>query len=663
MGRRTVTKEADNKRLPIAVTVRLPWDDRLRIELGDRSLASLLAAIAAETNIPPSQQDLRHAGEPLETIPEHDSLEIDLVIRVGAFAIASAALGPQPGIETFHPAISILRQRDFEAFRRSSRRIRFSDNRPLEKTMDLDRATDRAQARLAPYDRRAAQRRAALKAVAADCGAGPLVAMTFNAPYAQLFENWHLSCSHQGIDVRRETIVFPMDPQADAVARGLGYKTLFDPGSYGEFEQRDDVKFGDRQWIDCLFMKNAVMGDMLSLGNDVLFQDSDVVWRQNPLPYLRAKAATEGWDFLFQKAGINHIFQPLYYNSGFVYARSNDFSRNAWQRVLENQRYSYAYRSQQVPLNVVMNTLRERGLRTSGLAPELFVNGHLIPATPRPVDGPLHPDAMIIHFNWTDGLATKLERLRSFGLWYRDNVPAQAAAPTPPTRQTSHGEHASCMICHQLRCIFVAIPKNGSSTIKAELRRLDPTTEQVRCTEAAEQWPHYFTFAFLRDPVSRVLSAYQEISMRLEEQPVDNLPFSTMKPGLTRFETFLSCIEERAWDPHITPQTDLVGDHRIDVWGRVESLAADFAKIAERLGTTSEPQLPQRRSRIGRAKDYGYAAHLLWEKDLPAATIERIRAIYATDIALLASLGRAADAPPAPPESGWTAPAVRRLGR
>jgi len=643
----------------MTVAVRLPSGDTITLEKVEPDIDVLKARIEAETTIPAALQELQVAGSPLTSLPDVASLTIDMIVRIGRrYAIAAAPIPAIPSTETFHPAASIERARDFERFRSQSHRLRFSDNRPLEKTANLSGSERRATARLQPYREHLDARRARLGERVARLGVETVLAMTFNAPYAALFENWDRSCQQHGIDARARTIVFPMDRESEAVAQRLGYATFADPESYGAYGQDPDVPFGDLQWTDCLFMKNAVMGDMLATGVDVLFQDVDMVWRRDPIPYLHTKAHHEHWDFMLQQAGQNAIFQPLYYNSGFVYARSNEFSRLTWDCILDNQRFCYLYKSQQAPVNIVMNTFRERGLRTCALEEALFVNGHLIPAQPQPNQRTLHPNAFVIHFNWTDGLAAKHDRLRDHGLWYLDTpAPVRDAAPRVVRSASRHGEHAQFVISHRLRCIYAAIPKNASSTIKAELRRLDPEAEGMRCSSIPEQaQQEYTTFAFLRDPLTRVLSAYQEISMRLEGKMIDKHPFTKLEPGLDRFNVFLDCIEKFPWDVHVCRQVDLLGEHRIDAWGRVETIQNDLTRVFRSLGVAPGP-LPPRRSRAGRARDYGYAKHLLWKKDLPPEIVERIRTIYAPDVELLDALwpqhgGQAGRA--------WRMPVVRR---
>ena len=651
------------------VTVILPSGDTVAVQSEGDQIAPLKRRIEKMTEIPVACQELLYGGVPLERLPHGEDITIDLVVRVGRdYAIASAALPTVSGAETFRPARSIVSERDFEYFEHMSNRIRFSDNRGLERTRDISKANARAHARLAPYRSNAATRRGRLQALRGRLGANEVVVMSFNSAYASLFENWHGSCAENGIDIRHQTIVFPMDTEADSAATRLGYETFYDPESYGTYEQDEKVLFGDKQWVDCLFMKNAVMGDMLATGVDVLLQDVDIVWKRNPLPYLRNKANLECWDFMFHKAAFNANFQPLYYNSGFVYARSNEFSRLTSERILDNQRFSYVYQSQQAPLNIIMNTFRERGLRTCALDPLLFVNGHLIRPSEDDDTGDLHPQAYILHINWTDGLQEKLDRLRKIGFWYLDDraTPHNDSAEPEP-RHTSispHRHHAQCIVSNRLRCIFVALAKNASSTIRNAMEQRDDNLESRRCNEIpAHLWRDFTVFTFLRDPVDRALSAYYEVSRRLDDTTAEDLPFLRLPPGIARFDAFLDCVETRAWDVHVRAQTDLIGQHRIDYWGHVSRLATDLEELFELLGAALPGDLQHLQSRAAAGAN---PVHVLYPQDLPDEVIDRIRTVYRRDVELVDTMrpgarvsisekkkGAATALPP------WTNPVVR----
>ncbi len=616
--------------------IRLPSSEILSLETEAEDVVALKTELENALGAPAACQDLRVDGRPLTRIDEADGATVDLVLRVGPdYAIAALEVPDIRRVETFRPAGSIVQRRDFERFAHTSDRIRFTDRRPLAKIRDLSKAEARAEEKLGPYREHAEVRRERIRALCGELGSNEIVAMSFNAPYSLLFRNWHASCVANGIDVRHQTLLFPMDPEADRIGSELGYRTYYDPESYGGFGRSAEVRFGDHQWIDCLFMKNAAMGDLLACGLDVLFQDVDIVWKKNPLPLLRNQGATGEWDFMFHKAAIHGKFQPLYYNSGFVYARSNEFSRLTWDKIVDYQRYVYAYGSQQAPVNTVMNTYRERGLRTRALDPDEFVNGHLLRRHPKRGETKLFADAYILHANWTSGLEQKLDRLRKIGFWHLDD--RENARPDDadrlPTRETPHGDHAQCVVSDQLGCIFIAIAKNASSTIRAMLGDFDDRVYNSRCARIPrETWQRYKVFAFLRDPVDRVLAAYHEVSSRLTRGVGQPMPFQHLPDDPDRFEAFLDAVETKPWEEHVRPQADLIGEHTVDFWGHFDSLEIDVARLCKQLGQVAPLELPQFRQRGPQGP------FLVRRKELPIRTLDRIRRIYRRDFELIQSV-------------------------
>ena len=63
----------------------------------------------------------------------------------------------------------------------------------------------------------------------------------------------------------------------------------------------------------------------------------------------------------------------------------------------------------------------------------------------------------------------------------------------------------------------------------------------------------YFCFTIIRHPLSRVLSGYQEVSMRHEADPQQypTLDFLAMPDSPARFEAFLAQIAKDKFDNHI----------------------------------------------------------------------------------------------------------------
>jgi len=72
--------------------------------------------------------------------------------------------------------------------------------------------------------------------------------------------------------------------------------------------------------VYCVHLVNA-------LGYDVLFQDVDVVWYRDPLPYFHSPESRD-FDFYFQDDGAHtNRYAPYSPNSGFYYVRYNDRTR------------------------------------------------------------------------------------------------------------------------------------------------------------------------------------------------------------------------------------------------------------------------------------------------------------------------------------------------
>lgn len=191
---------------------------------------------------------------------------------------------------------------------------------------------------------------------------------------------------------------------------------------------------------------------------------------------------------------------------------------------------------------------------------------------------------------------------------------------------------AACVVSHRYGFLYVTTAKNATSTLRAELTSEHCGGEVlVRSQVEPDIWNRYFTFAFLRDPVVRFLSAYQEISMRMERREVERRPFASMPDDIERFLAFVDDVETHGpWNEHIAPQTAFVEGRRIDFWGRVETIQEDLQRVYARLGIGPCPPLPIRRAR--REDRY-----VIRRAGLDAPTIRRITTLYREDIDLIAT--------------------------
>ncbi len=185
------------------------------------------------------------------------------------------------------------------------------------------------------------------------------------------------------------------------------------------------------------------------------------------------------------------------------------------------------------------------------------------------------------------------------------------------------------MVSHRHRCIFVEVPKTGSTSIRAvlgpalkphlniwEIRtqmetqwmqrggRRDRLMESLygllpkaqRIRRGREQFAAYFKFGFVRNPWDRVVSLYER------NEAVQ------MKEQMT-FEQFVDWIEyASATCVHSSPHRQQLdwfvspdGEILVDFIGRFERLEEDWATVAEKIGVS--PSLPHRKANP-RARPY-----------------------------------------------------------
>jgi len=184
------------------------------------------------------------------------------------------------------------------------------------------------------------------------------------------------------------------------------------------------------------------------------------------------------------------------------------------------------------------------------------------------------------------------------------------------------------------RFIWILVAKNASSTLRQEFERDQYRTDFELHENLAPQIKRdYFTFVFLRDPVYRALSAYQEVSYRadLNKEYLSNSAFVGMPEGLERFESFLDEVRQKPWDGHVLPQARFVDDARIDYWGSVDNLQNDIEMIFRHLGIRDIPNLPRHRSRSERASAGRYKMHFIRPNEITPDLVSKIRRIYHED--------------------------------
>ncbi len=197
------------------------------------------------------------------------------------------------------------------------------------------------------------------------------------------------------------------------------------------------------------------------------------------------------------------------------------------------------------------------------------------------------------------------------------------------------------MINHELRCIYVHIPKTAGNSVN-RVFGVSWSDHQDLAKHAAELPPavfdRYLKFAIVRNPWDRLFSDYN-YQLKKSRPAVSKL-FLHDRAGAVR--GFSDWVRATLADPHRysprdwggdvspglhrwSPQVDWIsidGRNRLDCVLRMENLRADFARLCVRLGLPPV-RLPRRNRRLH--------WHYSWYYD--DETRDFVRAYYARDIA------------------------------
>lgn len=207
-----------------------------------------------------------------------------------------------------------------------------------------------------------------------------VLVMMLNQGHLDLFRNWARSCDDRSIEVRPWTLVFTTDADAAHGVEQLGFTSYTDPISYGD-KCKEAVKvFGDLQFRSLMFQKTAIVKDVLDLGYSLLFQDVDVVWMKDPLPYF-LHPSRRRLDACFMFDGPNQFHAPLHVNTGFFWLNPTPESIRFWNAVLMHYHLILASGSQQKVVNQIIMGHLFKGLKLNVLPEKDFANGHLFNLT------------------------------------------------------------------------------------------------------------------------------------------------------------------------------------------------------------------------------------------------------------------------------------------
>jgi Nucleotide-diphospho-sugar transferase len=151
---------------------------------------------------------------------------------------------------------------------------------------------------LASFDAVLADLKPKLQAVAVD---NTVVVLVCNFGQSELLANFACAARNRGLDLATHILVFATDEETRDVATGLGLTAFYDAVNYGDMPQRAAGRYADKTFMKMMMAKVFCVHMVAWLGYDILFQDVDVIWYKNPIPYFHdANAVDKDFDMYFQ---------------------------------------------------------------------------------------------------------------------------------------------------------------------------------------------------------------------------------------------------------------------------------------------------------------------------------------------------------------------------
>jgi len=224
------------------------------------------------------------------------------------------------------------------------------------------------------------------------------------------------------------------------------------------------------------------------------------------------------------------------------------------------------------------------------------------------------------------------------------------AVPARLLKQPTYAAISEKLILDEFKAIYIVIPKTGCTSIKKFFSNYydwnvignvhDPLSDIykniVNEDLRQDKFDGYYAFTFVRNPFSRLYSAYKS-KVRPNEgishpKWVDDVEIGLYNMGVRKEHSFsefvdLVCsIPDQHCDPHVKSQWQFIvsNDGRIQAneWYRFENFKSEFEKVLSKLGIISETQRIPHENRTQLKADE-FAVH--FDRSMRRAVIKRYR--------------------------------------
>jgi len=271
--------------------------------------------------------------------------------------------------------------------------------------------------------------------------------MVANYGQAELFVNFVCSAKRRNLDIS-PVLLFATDQETYQLAMNMGVHVFFHEGIFASIPKQAAHDYHDNLYGRIMMSKVYSVHMVNALGYDLMFQDVDLVWYQNPLDYFQTKI-DPAFDMTFQHDGPHHPvrFRPLAANTGVYFVRYNERTEYFFSVFVRMGDLVLADKSHQAALTTLANEhMALWGLRVKVLAEDelLFLSGYHFHANKRAIrnaaNGKL--EAILYHVNWMNGDMKRPALIESSNWYVTDqcsidmhNATTSTALPVTTTKE------------------------------------------------------------------------------------------------------------------------------------------------------------------------------------------------------------------------------------
>ncbi|KAG7553318.1 Nucleotide-diphospho-sugar transferase [Arabidopsis thaliana x Arabidopsis arenosa] len=258
---------------------------------------------------------------------------------------------------------------------------------------------------------------------------GTVIVCAVSSPFLPFLNNWLISVSRQKHQEKVLVIAEDYITLYKVNEKWPGHAVLIPPA----LDSKTAYSFGSQGFFNFTARRPQHLLQILELGYNVMYNDVDMVWLQDPFQYLAGSHDAYFTDDMPQIKPLNHSHDlpppdqngETYICSCMIYLRPTDGAKllmKKWSEELQSQAWSESIRfkaNDQPAFNLALNKtahqvdlylLSQVAFPTGGL---YFSNGAWVKET--------KGKHVIIHNNYIIGYDNKMRRFHDYGLWLVDD--------------------------------------------------------------------------------------------------------------------------------------------------------------------------------------------------------------------------------------------------